>query len=61
MIGAIDCSYDITARKETGEALRPRETELQRMFNQTPFMLTRCSRDLRYQFVSQAYAEMMGR
>ena len=31
------------------------------MINQTPFMLTRCSRDLRYQFVSRTYAEMMGR
>ena len=31
------------------------------MINQTPFMLTRCSRDLRYQFVSRTYAEMIGR
>ena len=31
------------------------------MINNTPFMLTRCSRDLRYQFVSPTYAEMIGR
>jgi PAS domain S-box-containing protein len=43
------------------EALRNREAELELIINQTPFMLTRCSRDLRYQFVSRAYAQMTGR
>jgi two-component system CheB/CheR fusion protein len=38
-----------------------KETELERIVNRTPFMLTRCSGDLRYQFVSQAYAEMLGK
>ena len=61
VIGAINCFYDITARKQTEEALRAREAELELVINQTPFMLTRCSRDLRYQFVSQTYAEKMGR
>jgi PAS domain S-box-containing protein len=40
------------------------ETELRhlkRMIHETPFMLTRCSRDMRYVFVSRAYAEMLGR
>jgi PAS domain S-box-containing protein len=32
-----------------------------RLINDTPFMITRCSRDLRYVFVSRAYAEMLGR
>jgi PAS domain S-box-containing protein len=35
--------------------------ELQTIINVTPFMLTRCSSDLRYQFVSRSYAEMIGR
>ena len=38
-----------------------REAELQLIISQTPFMLTRCSADLRYLFVSPAYAEMLGR
>src|SRR5690348_16022291 len=29
--------------------------------NETPFMLIRCGRDLRFQFVSRGYAEMFGR
>src|SRR4029078_5637652 len=33
----------------------------ERLMNETPFMITRCSRDLRYVFVSRAYAEMAGR
>src|SRR5690349_4563008 len=39
------------------------ETELRfrQLINETPFMLTRCSRDLRYVFVSRAYAAMLGR
>ena len=61
VIGAINCFYDITSRKQTEEALRARESELELVINQTPFMLTRCSRDLRYQFVSRTYAEMVGR
>jgi PAS domain S-box-containing protein len=40
---------------------RPRESGLRRLINETPFMLTRCSRDLRYLFVSRAYADMLGR
>jgi PAS domain S-box-containing protein len=33
----------------------------QELINATPFMITRCSRDLRYVFVSRAYAQMLGR
>ena len=36
-----------------------REAELQSVINNTPFMMTRCSRDLRYRFVSRTYAEMV--
>jgi PAS domain S-box-containing protein len=47
-----------TAHDETPES---RGTQLERLIDETPFMLTRCSRDLRYLFVSRAYAEMLGR
>jgi PAS domain S-box-containing protein len=43
------------------QALRESEQELQTIVDQTPFMLTRCSRDLRYQFISRSYAAMFGR
>src|SRR5262245_20314200 len=33
----------------------------QQLIDETPFMVTRCSRDLRYVFVSRAYAQMLGR
>jgi PAS domain S-box-containing protein len=52
---------DLIEHKQGEEALRTSKAELERVINQTPFMLTRCSRDLRYQFVSQTYAEMLGR
>src|SRR4026207_801373 len=33
----------------------------QRLIDETPFTITRCSRDLCYVFVSRAYARMLGR
>jgi PAS domain S-box-containing protein len=47
----------------TGYAYRVRakERELEAIIDRTPFMLTRCTRDLRYRFVSQSYAQMVGR
>jgi PAS domain S-box-containing protein len=42
-------------------ALRTKEHELETIISLTPFMMTRCTRDLRYRFVSQAYARMIGR
>ncbi|MGE5376688.1 MAG: PAS domain S-box protein [Bacteroidota bacterium] len=38
-----------------------KDVEQRKVIDSTPFMLTRCSRDLRYLFVSRAYAEMIGR
>lgn len=61
VIGASKIIRDITERKQMEDALRAREAELEAIINRTPFMLTRCSRDLRYTFVSQAYAAMIGR
>jgi two-component system CheB/CheR fusion protein len=40
---------------------RRHAAELERIVGSTPFMLTRCSRDLRYLFVSRAYAAMLDR
>jgi PAS domain S-box-containing protein len=47
----------------TGYAYRVRtnEEELDAIVNRTPFMLTRCSRDLHYRFVSNSYAAMIGK
>ena len=59
--GAV-CSFQaLTERKRIEEALRASEAELQSVINRTPFMLVRCSRDLHYRFVSQAYAQLVGR
>jgi PAS domain S-box-containing protein len=52
---------DLIETKQADEAVRAREAQLQRLISDTPFMLTRCSRDLRYTFVSRAYADMVGR
>jgi PAS domain S-box-containing protein len=52
---------DLTQRRAAEAALREKEAELNLIVTQTPFMLTRCSRDLRYRYVSRAYAEMAGR
>src|SRR5438034_4521727 len=52
---------DLSERKRAEEALRAKEAELEAIINRTPFMLTRCSRDFRYRFVSRAYAKMLDR
>ena len=49
------------ARDRTEETLRAREAELAAVINRTPFMLVRCGRDLRYRFVSQGFAALLGR
>jgi len=52
---------DLTERERAEEALRAKEAELELIVTQTPFMLTRCTRNLRYRYVSNAYAKMLGR
>jgi PAS domain S-box-containing protein len=59
--GAVCSFQELTERKRVEEALRARGAELQSVINSTPFMLVRCSRDLRYRFISEAYARMIGR
>ena len=61
IVGASKIMRDITERKRAEEVLRASEAELQAVLNQTPFMLIRCSRDLRYRFISEAYARWLGR
>ena len=51
---------DLTEREHAEQALREKEAELERIVTSTPFMLTRCTRDLRYRYVSEAYAKMVG-
>src|SRR5260370_31759966 len=52
---------DLRERRMAEEALRAKEAELETIINRTPFMLTRCTRDLRFRFVSRSSAEMLGR
>ena len=51
---------DLTERERAELILREKEAELERIVTQTPFMLTRCTRDMRYRYVSRSYAEMFG-
>ncbi len=59
--GVASFFHDITELKRAEDKLREREQELETVINSTPFMLTRCSRELRYRFVSEAYAGMIHR
>ena len=47
--------------RKSEASLRERERELKAIIVQTPFMFLRLTRDLRYRFISQAYAKMIGR
>ena len=58
--GAVCSFQELTERKRAEEALRASQAELQSVINRTPFMLVRCGRDLRYRFVSEAYAHHIG-
>jgi PAS domain S-box-containing protein len=46
---------------EAGSRAEEEPGRSQLLIDDTPFLITRCSRDLRYLFVSRAYAEMLGR
>lgn len=52
---------DIIERAQQQAAVREKQLELELVLSHTPFMLTRCSSDLRYRYVSQAYAGMLGK
>jgi PAS domain S-box-containing protein len=59
--GAVCSFQELTERKRAEDALRASQAELQSVINRTPFMLVRCSRDLRYRFISETYAQMIHR
>ncbi len=59
--GAVCSFQELTQRKIAEEALRASAEELQTVVNQTPFMLVRCSSNMRYRFISRAYAQLIGR
>src|SRR5581483_2448073 len=52
---------DLIEHKQAEETIRAREAQLQQVISETPFLLTKCSRELRYVVVSRAYAELMGK
>jgi len=57
----VGMALDVTERKKAEAELRAKKNELDLIVTQTPFMLTRCSRDLRFRYVSRAYAKLVGR
>ncbi|HEY1980121.1 MAG TPA: PAS domain-containing protein [Xanthobacteraceae bacterium] len=59
--GAVCSFQEMTEHRRAQDALRASEAELQSVINRTPFMLVRCSRDMRYRFISEAYARLIGR
>ena len=58
--GAIACFRLASAEDDSETALRWNISDLQSIIDRTPFMLVGTGRDLRYRFVSRAYAEMFG-
>jgi PAS domain S-box-containing protein len=60
VVGCVLVFRDITERRRAENLIRAKEAELQTILDRTPFLMTRCSRDLRYLYVSRAYAEMLG-
>ena len=51
---AVDALVGVTQGARSERPLRSWEEDLQTVVSNTPFMLIRCSSDLRYQFVSKA-------
>lgn len=59
--GYVGSCVDVTELKQITDALRKTEAELQAIIDRTPFMLTHCTRDLHYRFVSSTFAQMLQR
>jgi PAS domain S-box-containing protein len=59
--GFANVTRDFTERKRAESALAAKQAELEVILDRTPFLITRCTRDLRYRYVTRAYAEMLGR
>jgi PAS domain S-box-containing protein len=58
--GAINCFYDITARKRTEEALRESEERLRAIINQSNAGIANCDLNGRLVFANQKFCEMLG-
>jgi PAS domain S-box-containing protein len=61
VVGAVNCWRDVTERKRTEEALRAIQEKWQIVTDAMSCPVTRCSRDLRYLWVSKPYADWIGR
>src|SRR5262249_10046204 len=59
--GYIGSCIDITERKQAEESLRATEEQLRLVTTNMPAAITRCTRDLRYEWASPAYAQWLGR
>jgi PAS domain S-box-containing protein len=60
IIGATVIIQDVDSLRRAENIIRDKEQELEQIVTTTPFMLTRCTRDLRYRYASNAYAQMAG-
>lgn len=59
-LGLAGSSLDVSERKQTAEALRQARQQLETITSSMEAGVTRCSRDLRYLWVSPAYARWVG-
>ena len=59
--GYIGSCVDITERKQSEEALRVAEQQLRLITDNMPAAVSRCSRDMRYVWVSPVYAQRLQR
>jgi PAS domain S-box-containing protein len=59
--GCVGFNYDITERKRAEEALRQTMEQMQIVTDSMAALVTRCSRDLKYLWVSKPYAEWINR
>src|SRR5262245_38173337 len=51
----------MSEHRQTEEALRAKEAELELITSRTPLLLTRCTKDRRFVFVNRSCAEFLGR
>lgn len=52
---------DVSAREQALHTIRAKESQMALIAEVAPVMLTQCTRDLRYAFVNQAYADLLGK
>src|SRR5262249_28184112 len=56
----LETTNAVTPHKRPEQAVSAKVERLQRITDLTPVCLTECGRDLKYKFVNQAFAEMLG-